>query len=180
MKILGIDPGTNNLGFAVLNAKDRKLYVLCHGVFRLRKMDTHQDKLYEIFKKISQIIEEFNPTEMAIEAPFYGKNVQSMLKLGRAQGVAIAAALHKRIKVQEYSPKKIKLAVTGNGNAAKEQVAAMVEQLVDNPIEKELLDATDALAAALCHHFQSKSLLGDAQNYSGWDAFLKANPDRLK
>ncbi|MCB0687821.1 MAG: crossover junction endodeoxyribonuclease RuvC, partial [Saprospiraceae bacterium] len=128
MVILGVDPGTNNLGYAVLSIDHRTLQVLEHGVFRLRRMDSHQDKLYHIFKKIVEIIEQFNPAEMAIEAPFHGKNVQSMLKLGRAQGVAIAAALHKQISVQEYSPKKIKLAVTGNGNASKEQVAAMVDQ----------------------------------------------------
>ncbi|NND34690.1 MAG: crossover junction endodeoxyribonuclease RuvC [Saprospiraceae bacterium] len=180
MKILGIDPGTNVLGFAVLDIRSNKLTVLNHGVFRMRKMDTHQDKLFQIFKKISELIDEFDPSEMAIEAPFYGKNVQSMLKLGRAQGVAIAAALQKQILVKEYSPKKIKLAVTGNGNASKEQVAAMVDQLVENKIDMQLFDATDALAAALCHHFQSKNLLGDAENYSGWSAFLKANPGRLK
>lgn len=179
MKILGVDPGTNNLGYAVLSIENRKLMVLEHGVFRLRKMDSHQDKLYQIFLKIVEIIEKFQPSEMAIEAPFHGKNVQSMLKLGRAQGVAIAAALHQQILVQEYSPKKIKLAVTGNGNASKEQVAAMVDQLVTNPIDRDLLDATDALAAALCHHFQRKNPLGDGKNFKGWGAFLKANPDRL-
>lgn len=179
MKILGVDPGTNNLGYAVLSIEKRKLIVLEHGVFRLRKMDSHQDKLYLIFLKIVEIIEKFQPSEMAIEAPFHGKNVQSMLKLGRAQGVAIAAALHQHIIVQEYSPKKIKLAVTGNGNASKEQVAAMVDQLVSTNIDRDLLDATDALAAALCHHFQRKNLSGVGQNFKGWDAFLKANPDRL-
>lgn len=179
MKILGVDPGTNNLGYAVLSIDNHKLMVLDHGVFRLRKMDSHQDKLYQIFKKIVDIIERFQPSEMAIEAPFHGKNVQSMLKLGRAQGVAIAAALHQKIAVQEYSPKKIKLAVTGNGNASKEQVAAMVDQLVSTQIDKDLLDATDALATALCHHFQRKSILGAGQNFKGWGAFLKANPDRL-
>jgi crossover junction endodeoxyribonuclease RuvC len=179
MKILGVDPGTNNLGYAVLSIENRKLIVLEHGVFRLRKMDSHQDKLYQIFLKIVEIIEKFQPSEMAIEAPFHGKNVQSMLKLGRAQGVAIAAALHQQIIVQEYSPKKIKLAVTGNGNASKEQVAAMVDQLVTSRIDRDLLDATDALAAALCHHFQQKNLTGGGQNFKGWDAFLKANPDRL-
>lgn len=178
MKILGVDPGTNNLGYALLFIENRKLIVLEHGVFKLRKMDSHQDKLYQIFQKIVQIIEKFQPSEMAIEAPFHGKNVQSMLKLGRAQGVAIVAALHKQIVVQEYSPKKIKLAVTGNGNASKEQVAAMVDQLVTSSIDRDLLDATDALAAALCHHFQRKNLSAGSQNFTGWDAFLKANPDR--
>lgn len=179
MKILGVDPGTNNLGYAVLSVEKRKLLVLEHGVFRLRKMDSHQDKLYQIFQKIVDIIERFEPSEMAIEAPFHGKNVQSMLKLGRAQGVAIAAAMHRRIEVNEYSPKKIKLAVTGNGNSSKEQVAAMVDQLVSSEIDRYLLDATDALATAICHHFQRKSPLGNGQNFKGWEAFIKANPDRL-
>ena len=152
-RILGIDPGTNNLGYAVIEVRDRKLYVLVHGVFRLQRMSTHQDKLHQIFLKIQRIIDSYNPKEMAIEAPFYGKNVQSMLKLGRAQGVAIAAALNKELEVQEYSPKKIKVAVTGKGNASKEQVAAMVGQLCSNEIELDLLDATDALATAICHHF---------------------------
>ncbi|MCB0665455.1 MAG: crossover junction endodeoxyribonuclease RuvC [Saprospiraceae bacterium] len=179
MKILGVDPGTNNLGYAILSIEKRSLHVLEHGVFRLRKMDSHQDKLYHIFKKIVEIIERFEPSEMAIEAPFHGKNVQSMLKLGRAQGVAIAAAMHKQILVQEYSPKKIKLAVTGNGNSSKEQVAAMVDQLVTTRIDRDLLDATDALATALCHHYQRKNPLGGGQNFTGWKAFIKANPDRL-
>ncbi len=179
MKILGVDPGTNNLGYAVLSVQNRKLMVDEIGVFRLRKMDSHQDRLYQIFLKIVEIIEKFEPAEMAIEAPFHGKNVQSMLKLGRAQGVAIAAALHKQIRVQEYSPKKIKLAVTGNGNASKEQVAAMVDQLVSNRINRDLLDATDALAAAVCHHFQGKRILDGGVDYKGWAAFIKANPDRL-
>lgn len=178
MKILGVDPGTNNLGYAILSIQNKKLSVLDLGVFHLRKIDSHQDKLYQIFLKITEIIDQYHPTEMAIEAPFHGKNIQSMLKLGRAQGVAIAAALHKQIVVQEYSPKKIKLAVTGNGNASKEQVAAMVDQLVSSRIDRDLLDATDALAAALCHHFQRKSLSGGT-DHKGWGSFIKANPDRL-
>ncbi len=179
MKILGVDPGTNNLGYAILSIQSKKLSVLDLGVFHLRKIDSHQDKLYQIFLKITEIIDQYQPTEMAIEAPFHGKNIQSMLKLGRAQGVAIAAALHKQIVVQEYSPKKIKLAVTGNGNASKEQVAAMVDQLVSSRIDRDLLDATDALAAALCHHFQRKSLSAGGTDHKGWGSFIKANPDRL-
>jgi len=179
MKILGIDPGTNNLGFAILDVSNRELLVRDHGVFHLPRGDTHQEKLHKIFLKIGELIDSHGPTEMAIEAPFYGKNVQSMLKLGRAQGVAIAAALNKSITVQEYSPKKIKLAVTGSGNASKEQVAAMVDQIIKNEIDQKLLDATDALAAALCHHFQRKNLGADGTSFKGWGAFLKANPDRM-
>ncbi len=179
MRILGIDPGTNVLGFAVVEADASRLKVLELDVFRLPKHLAHHDKLHRIFVRIQQIIDQYQPREMAIEAPFYGKNVQSMLKLGRAQGVAIAAALQKSIEVQEYSPKKIKVAVTGNGNASKEQVAAMVRQLiVDVDIDLSLLDATDALATAICHHFQRKSPIKGG-DYKDWSAFLRANPGRL-
>ncbi len=180
MRILGIDPGTNILGFAIIEVNGHGLHVLCMDVVRMSKYDNHQDKLHRIFNEIQEIIDRYQPRCMAIEAPFYGKNVQSMLKLGRAQGVAIAAALQRKIEVQEYSPKKIKLAVTGNGNAAKEQVAAMVAQLTVNAVEQKDLDATDALAVAICHHFQNKQLVGQGVAYKDWRAFLKANPDRRK
>lgn len=179
MRILGIDPGTNNLGYAVIEVRDKKLFLLVHGVFKLQKLKTHQDKLHQIFLKVQRIIDGYQPNQMSIEAPFFGKNVQSMLKLGRAQGVAIAAALHKNLEVQEYSPKKIKVAVTGNGNASKEQVAAMVDQLIVNEIDISLLDATDALAAAICHHFQNKSLRGVGKTYTDWSSFAKDNADRI-
>ncbi|NND05110.1 MAG: crossover junction endodeoxyribonuclease RuvC [Saprospiraceae bacterium] len=179
MRILGIDPGTNNLGYAVIEVKNKKLHLLVHGVFKLQKLPSHQEKLHQIFLKVQRIIDGYKPQEMAIEAPFYGKNVQSMLKLGRAQGVAIAAALDRKLAVQEYSPKKIKVAVTGNGNASKEQVAALVDQLIVNDIDVSLLDATDALAAAICHHFQNKSLLGAGKNYKDWSSFIKDNGDRI-
>ena len=180
MRILGIDPGTNNLGYAVIEIRKKRIHLLVHGVFKLSRLSSHQDKLHQIFLKIQRIIDSYQPNEMAIEAPFYGKNVQSMLKLGRAQGVAIAAALDKELDVKEYSPKKIKLAVTGNGNASKEQVAALVDQLIVDKIDRELLDATDALATAICHHFQKKSPLGSsAGSARDWKSFLKENPDRL-
>ena len=180
MRILGIDPGTNNLGYAVIEIRKKQIHLLVHGVFKLSRLASHQEKLHQIFLKIQRIIEGFQPDEMAIEAPFFGKNVQSMLKLGRAQGVAIAAALQKELVVKEYSPKKIKLAVTGNGNASKEQVAALVDQLIRDKIDRKLLDATDALATAICHHFQKKnSLASGAGNGKDWKSFIKDNPDRL-
>ncbi len=179
MKILGIDPGTNILGFAMVQASST-VTVIEHGVFHTKSHATHHEKLYQIFQKVIEIINTFNPDEMAVEAPFYGKNVQSMLKLGRAQGVAIAAAMHCDLSVREYSPKKIKLAVTGNGNASKEQVSAMVYQLIDNKVKREILDATDALATAICHHFQRKNPLSGGANYKDWNAFLKENPERFK
>ncbi len=178
MRILGIDPGTNVLGFAVLEIQDSSIVVLRLGVVRMKKYFSHQEKLHQIFVEIQKIIDQDRPSEMAIEAPFFGKNVQSMLKLGRAQGVAIAAALQKNIKVEEYSPKKIKVAVTGNGNASKEQVAAMVNQLVKNKIDTSMFDATDALATAICHHYQSSRVKVGGAQYKDWSAFVKANPGR--
>ncbi len=180
MRILGIDPGTNILGYAVLENQARNLHVLRMDVVRMSRHDDHQDKLHRIFVEIQEIIDTYHPSFMAIEAPFYGKNVQSMLKLGRAQGVAIAAALQRKIEVKEYSPKKIKLAVTGNGNASKEQVAAMVSQLTHGTIDQAKLDATDALAAAICHHYQNKRLGSVGGNYRDWGAYLKANPQRKR
>jgi len=178
MRILGIDPGTNILGFAVLESQGNGLHVLSMDVLRMSKYDDHQDKLHRIFVGIQEIIDTYQPSFMAIEAPFYGKNVQSMLKLGRAQGVAIAAALQRKIDVKEYSPKKIKLAVTGNGNASKEQVAAMLKQLTVTKIDISQLDATDALAAAICHHYQNKRISQRGGDFKDWGAFIKANPDR--
>jgi crossover junction endodeoxyribonuclease RuvC len=178
MRILGIDPGTNILGFAVLEEKEDKLHVLTMDVLRMSKYDDHQDKLHRIFVGVQEIIDTYQPKFMAIEAPFYGKNVQSMLKLGRAQGVAIAAALQRKIDVKEYSPKKIKLAVTGNGNASKEQVSAMMSHLIENRIRHDLLDATDALAAAICHLYQNKRVELMGGQYKDWGSFIKANPNR--
>ena len=179
VRILGIDPGTNILGYAVIEVAKGKTIVLTHGVHYVPSGGEHQEKLFSIFLKVQEIIEQYHPQEMAIEAPFHGKNVQSMLKLGRAQGVSIVAAMTRSITVQEYSPKKIKQSVTGNGNASKEQVAAMVYQLIANKVKKEILDATDALAAAICHSHQRNSILNGNKSYKDWGAFLKANPDRL-
>lgn len=174
---MGIDPGTTIMGYGIIHIKKNKMELLGIGVLNLEKYENHSLKLKTIFERTLELIAEYNPDELAIEAPFFGKNVQSMLKLGRAQGVAIAAALYKNIPIFEYSPKKIKQSVTGNGNASKEQVAAMLQNLL---IIKELprhLDATDGLAAAVCHFFQNNSK-SEKKTYSGWDAFLKENPNR--
>lgn len=180
-RILGIDPGTNFMGYAVISVIEDTIECVCMGTVRMKKYNTQQEKLKHIFQRIRQLVKEYRPEHMAIEAPFFGKNVQSMLKLGRAQGVAIAAALTAEVPVSEYSPKKIKLAITGNGNAAKEQVQAMLGQLVviDN-IDNSSLDASDALAAAVCHYYQSLSPLSGASNYNNWSDFIRDNPDRIK
>lgn len=180
--ILGIDPGTNILGYGIIKAEGKKMALLALGVIHLEKIEDHHLKLAKIFERCIELIDGFHPDELAIEAPFFGKNVQSMLKLGRAQGVAIAAALSRQIPVVEYAPRKIKQSITGNGAASKEQVAAMLQQTLKIS-EKDMpskLDATDGLAAAVCHFYQSNAPTGTGKNYSGWSSFLKNNPDRLK
>jgi len=147
------------------------------GVLRLEKIENHPLKLKKIFDRTVQLIDEYKPDELSIEAPFFGKNVQSMLKLGRAQGVAIAAALSRDIPIQEYSPKKIKQSITGNGNASKEQVASMLKSLLNFKETPEFLDATDGLAAAVCHYFQ-RTPETNSKSYSGWKAFLADNPKK--
>lgn len=179
-RLLGVDPGTNILGYAVVEVHKNKISLVVMGVISMGKLGEHQLKLKKIFVRLQEIIQQYRPKEMAIEAPFYGKNVQSMLKLGRAQGVAIAAAITKDVNVTEYSPKKIKQSVTGNGNASKEQVAAMLENIVNAKLDTQALDATDALGAAVCHHFQSNSVLGKGKRYDGWGAFVKENEGRVK
>lgn len=175
--ILGIDPGTTVMGYGLIHIKGNKMHLIVMGVLRLEKVADHALKLQKIFNCVISLIDEYKPDELAIEAPFFGKNVQSMLKLGRAQGVAIAGALSRNIPIQEYAPKKIKLSITGNGNASKEQVAAMLKTLLDFKETPEFLDATDGLAAAVCHHFQRKP--GTAQKtYTGWKAFLSENPGK--
>jgi len=177
--ILGIDPGTLVMGYGLVHIQNNKLSLIALGVIKLDKYDEHSDRLKMIFERVVGLIEEYKPDELAIEAPFFGKNVQSMLKLGRAQGVAIAAALSKNIPMTEYSPKKIKMSVTGNGNASKEQVAGMLESLLNFKRDDKYLDATDALGAAVCHYFQNKTTsAGTKKSYSGWDAFIKDNPKR--
>ena len=176
--ILGIDPGTNIMGYGLIHLKGKVLELIAAGVIDLSKFDDHHLKLQKIFERTTGLIEEYHPDEMAIEAPFFGKNVQSMLKLGRAQGVAIAAGLARSMPVFEYSPKKIKQSVTGNGNAAKEQVASMLCKMLSLQPEKLALDATDALSVAVCHHFQNGRVVSKAA--SSWKSFLKENPGRVK
>ncbi len=176
--ILGIDPGTQQMGYGILQVQGKKLILLQLGVIHLTKYTSQELKLKKIFEKVTGLIEEFLPDEMAIEAPFFGKNVQSMLKLGRAQGVAMAAALMREIPISEYAPKKIKQSVTGNGNASKEQVAAMVKNLLNYKEDPEFLDATDAVAAALCHYYQGG--MKQVKSSKNWASFLSENPDRLK
>ena len=176
--ILGVDPGTRHMGYGVLKIQGKEVTLLQLGVINLTKYTNHEIKLKKIFEKLTGLIEEYLPDEMAIEAPFYGKNVQSMLKLGRAQGVAMAAALMRQIPIIEYAPKKIKQSVTGNGNASKEQVAAMIQTLLKLKEIPELLDATDAVAVALCHFYQGGAT--QVRQTKSWAAFVTANADRVK
>lgn len=177
--ILGIDPGTTVMGYGLLLIEGKKYKILQYGVIHLKKYETHELKLKKIFERVTSIIDEFLPDTVALEAPFYGVNVQSMLKLGRAQGVAMAAALARDIPITEYSPKKVKQSVTGNGNASKEQVAAMLQTLLNIEELPKLLDATDALAVALCHHFHEGRMQTRGRN-EGWKSFIEENPNRLK
>ncbi len=178
-RILGVDPGTNILGYGIIEVKDKSLQLLDLGVLHLREEGEQAEKLKLIFEHLQRIIADFKPKEMAIETPFYGKNVQSMFKLGRAQGVAIAAAITKGLEVVEYSAKKIKQAVTGNGNASKEQVAAMLRTILQKEFGEQYFDATDALATAVCHYYQSQSLFGKMKKSKDWGAFIKNNPGRI-
>lgn len=178
--ILGIDPGTNVLGYGVLKVTGRKAKMEAMGVIDLRKVGDTYLKLGRIYERIIGIIEAFLPDEMAIEAPFFGKNVQSMLKLGRAQGVAIAAAISRDIPIHEYAPLKIKMAITGNGQASKEQVAAMLKRMLCIAEESMLpyLDATDALGAAYCHFLETGRALPEAGAPRSWKDFALKNPSR--
>jgi crossover junction endodeoxyribonuclease RuvC len=175
--ILGLDPGTNITGYGIISVSGSRVKLIQFGVIQLGKTGEHALKLKRIFEKVLNLIEEFHPDEVALEAPFFGKNVQSMLKLGRAQGVAMSAALSREIPIVEYAPKKVKQAVTGNGNASKEQVAKMLMQVFQIKEIPKLLDATDALAVALCHHFQKGQMKLKSK---GWEGFLKDNPQRIK
>jgi crossover junction endodeoxyribonuclease RuvC len=175
--ILGLDPGTNVTGYGVILTQRSQLQLLQFGVIHLSKFESHELRLKKIFERVLALVDEFKPDEVALEAPFYGKNVQSMLKLGRAQGVAMSAALHREVPITEYAPKKVKQSVTGNGNASKEQVAKMLMTIFKIKEIPKLLDSTDALAVALCHHYQN----GETRSKSkSWEAFLKDNPGKVK
>lgn len=178
-KILGVDPGTNVLGYGLLEVDKKSCSLITMGVINLKKFDTHQVKLKEIYLQLQEIIETYLPTVLAIEAPFFGKNVQSMLKLGRAQGVSMAAAITMGLEIIDYSPKEIKKSITGNGNASKEQVASMLKSILKINIDNQPLDATDALAAAYTYFNQSSSPLKSKKKYSGWGSYLKDNPKKL-
>lgn len=178
--ILGIDPGTAVMGFGLISVKKNRMELVSIHELMLQKYPNHETKLKYIFDRTLALIDEFHPDEVALEAPFFGKNVQSMLKLGRAQGVAMAASLYRNIPITEYSPKKVKMAITGNGNASKEQVAGMLKNLLQmKEFPTKYLDASDGLAVAVCHHFNSGNP-ASGKSYNGWDSFLKQNPDRIK
>lgn len=178
--ILGIDPGTNVMGYGIIKVAAGKAQMVTMGVIDLRKMRDPYLRLGHIFNRVTHIIDAFLPDEMAIEAPFFGKNVQSMLKLGRAQGVAIAAAIHHDVPIHEYAPLKIKMAITGNGSASKQQVAAMLQRLLrlDAQEMPRFMDATDALGAAYCHFMQMNRPTATT-SYHGWKDYVKRNQARV-
>ena len=177
--ILGIDPGTTIMGFGLIKVVGKKMHFLQLNELQLQKYKDHYLKLKLIFERTVELIDTFHPDEIAIEAPFFGKNVQSMLKLGRAQGVAMAAGLSREVPITEYSPKKIKMAITGNGNASKEQVAKMLQSLLQLKSLPKNLDSTDGLAAAVCHFYNS-GRVEVGKSYSGWASFVKQNEKRVK
>jgi len=193
--ILGIDPGTVAMGYGIISVQGNQLKLITAGILHLDKKDDHYIRLKEIFETVVQLIDTHHPDELAIEEPFFGKNVQSMLKLGRAQGMAIAAALSRKIPVFGYSPRLIKQSITGKGSSSKEQVSIMLQRLLQFDHQPKFLDATDALGVALCHHFQTGKKIQTTDsgntnlkialkkgkgNYSGWNAFVSDNPERLK
>lgn len=178
--IIGIDPGTNVMGYGILGIKGKKAMMMAMGLIELSKFESHYLRLRRIYERVAGLVEQYLPDEMAIEAPFFGKNVQSMLKLGRAQGVAMAAALSRDVPITEYEPRKIKQAITGNGAASKEQVCEMVRRILDIPRENLLhkLDATDALAAALCHYYESQKPV-KTTSCKSWKDFISKNPGKV-
>jgi len=174
--ILGLDPGTNVMGYGVIIIREARVSVIQFGVINMGKYGDHALKLKKIFERVLALVDEYKPDEVALEAPFFGKNVQSMLKLGRAQGVAMSAALYREVPITEYAPKKVKQSVTGNGNASKEQVAKMLMQIFSIKELPKLLDATDALAVAVCHHYQNGATKSKSKS---WEGFLKENPKKI-
>lgn len=177
--ILGIDPGTTIMGFGLIKVSGKNMTFIQMNELQLKKLDNHYIKLKYIFDRTIELIDTYSPDEIAIEAPFFGKNVQSMLKLGRAQGVAMAAGLSREIPITEYLPKKIKMAITGNGNASKEQVAKMLQSLLGLKSLPKNLDATDGLAAAVCH-FYNQGKIDIGKNYTGWASFVKQNEGKVR
>lgn len=180
--IIGIDPGTNVMGYGVIGVKGKRPSLIALGVVKLSKFESHYLRLRRIFDRVLGLVEQYLPDEMAIEAPFFGKNVQSMLKLGRAQGVAMAAALSRDVPITEYEPRKIKMAITGNGGASKEQVRELLKRMLSispDQLENLELDATDGLAAALCHFYESTRPVAIAGPKS-WKEFIARNPDKVK
>ena len=191
--IMGIDPGTVVMGYGVIAVQSNKIRLITAGILKMSSDDHHLDRLKEIFDTVTTLIEQYLPDELSIEEPFYGKNVQSMLKLGRAQGVAMAAALQRQVPVYGYSPRLIKQSITGKGGASKEQVAAMIQRLLQMDKKPKYLDATDAVGVAICHYFQSGHPVKNTSEsvnkpvkkskngkYSGWEAFVQDNPRRTK
>ena len=179
--ILGIDPGTRFLGYGLIKITNEKVTILQYGVLNLTKYTTQGAKFLKIHERVLGILEEFLPDEIAIESPFFGKNVQSMLKLGRVQGMVMSLAFSKSIPISEYEPKKIKQSVTGNGNSSKEQVAKMVEVIGNIKLDAKLFDATDALGIAICHHFHNNNITSTIKGTKkGWCAFVNENPSRVK
>lgn len=176
---MGIDPGTRILGFGVIHIIGKKVQYEGMGVVNLKNEKDHFVTLQRIMQEVAALIEKYSPDELAVEAPFYGKNPQVMLKLGRAQGAAIAAALQKNIPIFEYAPRSIKLSVTGKGAASKEQVAMMAQRLLNIDMPQKYLDATDALAIALCHYYQGTNLVPASGKKGSWELFVKNHPDKI-
>jgi crossover junction endodeoxyribonuclease RuvC len=179
--ILGIDPGTSVLGYGIIKTSGKNnIELVVIGVIELKKYGDHYLKLKAIYERVQQLVDQYLPDDVAIEAPFFGKNVQSMLKLGRAQGVAMAAALSRSVPIFEYAPRKIKMAITGQGNASKEQVASMLQSILKTKaFDAKTLDATDGLAAAVCHFYQNKADYGN-KKVGNWSQFVKNNPQRVR
>ena len=175
--ILGIDPGTTIMGYGLIKVLNNEMSFILLNELNLKKLNDHYLKLNHIFNRTVEIIDNYNPDEIAIEAPFFGKNVQSMLKLGRAQGVAMAAGLSRQIPITEYSPKKIKMSITGNGNSSKEQVAKMLKNLLAFDELPKNLDSTDGLAAAVCHHFNNNEVNKETK-FSSWKSYVQQNPKK--
>lgn len=180
--IMGIDPGSNLMGYAIIRTKGKnsKPELIVSGVVEMKKLEDPYLKLQRVFQRTLQVIDSYHPDELAIESQFYGKNIQSMLKLGRAQGVAIAAALQRNIPIFEYAPKKIKMSITGTGSASKEQIAVLLGKFMKMPEVISTLDETDAIAIAYCHHLQSNLPVTGVNKCKDWGEFVRRNPDKLK